>query len=110
MLASDVRHGEQRGLGLLEIEIVQRVSARLDLHFHHPLGNHLALGGAFLQFLEGHLGVVGERVMSADGIGQNQGVFAVLVLEEIIDAFLLHQAADEIEIRLAVLDAVFPGL
>jgi hypothetical protein len=36
-------------------------------------------------------------------------MFAVLVPEVIIDALLLHQPADEVEIRLAILHAVFPG-
>jgi hypothetical protein len=35
-------------------------------------------------------------------------VFAVFVLEKVVDAFLLHQALDEVQVGFAVLDAVFP--
>jgi len=35
-------------------------------------------------------------------------MFAVVVREVVIDSLLLHQTADEIEIRFPVLDAVFP--
>ena len=48
--------------------------------------------------------------MGAVGIGHYQRVFVVLVLEEIVHAFLLHQAADEIEIRFAILHAINLGL
>jgi hypothetical protein len=36
-------------------------------------------------------------------------VFALLVLEVVVDAFLLHQAADEVEVAFAVLHAVVAG-
>ena len=37
----------------------------------------------------------------------HQRVLSALVLEEIVDAVLLHQPADEVEVGLAVLHAVF---
>ena len=41
-------------------------------------------------------------------IAQHERVFALLVLEVIEDPFLLHQAGDEVEIGLPILDAVLP--
>ena len=48
--------------------------------------------------------------MRRRGVGQHEVMFSIVVPEEVADALLLHEAADEIEVRLAVLDAVFPGL
>ena len=45
--------------------------------------------------------------MAGLAVGQDQRVLAVGMLEEIIDPIFLHQPANEIEIRLAVLDAIF---
>ena len=42
-------------------------------------------------------------------VGQHQRVLAVFVLEEIEDAFFLHQPRDEVEVGFAVLDAVRPA-
>ena len=47
--------------------------------------------------------------MLAPGIAKNNGAFSVFVKEIIVDALLLHQTADEIEIRFPVLHAVGPG-
>ena len=41
-------------------------------------------------------------------VGQNQRVFSVFVLEEIVDPLLFHQAAHEIEVGLPILDHVLP--
>ena len=57
--------------------------------------------------MEDQVRVTGERLVCADGVRQDERVFTVLVLKEVVDAFLFHQAADEIEVRLAVLDAIF---
>ncbi|KOF53291.1 hypothetical protein AD428_14600 [Achromobacter sp. DMS1] len=46
--------------------------------------------------------------MLRDVIGEHQRVLAVLVLEPVVDAFVLHQAADEGEVGFLVLHAVFP--
>jgi hypothetical protein len=45
----------------------------------------------------------------ADRVGQHQGVLAGLVREVVVDALLLHQPGQEVEIALAVLHAVDPG-
>ena len=39
-------------------------------------------------------------------VGQHERVLALLVLEEVEDAFLFHQPRDEVEVGLAVLHAV----
>ena len=60
-----------------------------------------------LQFLESNVRVTGIGAVGADGVGQNEGMLAILVLEEVVNALRLHQAADEIEICLAILNAIF---
>ncbi len=55
----------------------------------------------------GQLGQIGDRLVARLGVREHQRVLAVGMLEEIIDSVLLHQPADEVEIRLAVLDAIF---
>ncbi len=44
--------------------------------------------------------------MHAAGVAQNHGVIAVVVLEEIKDAELLHQPGNEVEVGLPVLNAI----
>ncbi len=56
----------------------------------------------------GHAGVVRWALVRAVGVGEHQDVAALLVAEPVVDAFLLHQPADEVETGLAVLHAVFP--
>ncbi len=60
-------------------------------------------------------GVVGDFLVTGNGavgtvaVGQDQGMFAVFVLEVVVDAFLFHEPADEVEVGLPVLHAVVPG-
>ena len=46
--------------------------------------------------------------MAAVTVGQDKGVLPLRVLEIIMDAFLLHQPANEVEIGLPILDTIFP--
>lgn len=46
-------------------------------------------------------------MVGAVGVGQHQHVALLFVAEEVVDAFFLHQPADELEAGLAVLHAVF---
>ena len=62
----------------------------------------------FFGRIVGDLLVTWENIVGAEGVGQNQDVLVALVLEIIIDAFLLEQPADKVEIGLPVLDAVLP--
>ena len=52
--------------------------------------------------------VAGRRGVGAIGVGQHQHMAVLFMAEEVVDAFLFHQAADELEAGLAVLHAVFP--
>ena len=47
--------------------------------------------------------------MRANVVGEDQGVAAVLMGVEEVDAFHLHDACGEAEVGLAVLDHVVPG-
>ena len=47
--------------------------------------------------------------MGSGVVGKNQNVLSGLMPEEVVDAFFFHKAADEIEVGLAVLDAVVAG-
>ncbi len=49
-----------------------------------------------------------HRGVSHVAVGQHEGVLPLLVPEEVEDPLLLHQPRDEVEIGLAVLDAVGP--
>src|SRR5207237_857244 len=64
---------------------------------------------SLFQRVKGNLLITFERFVGANRIRQNQCVLAVLVREIIVNALLFHQTADEVEIRLAILDAIFPG-
>src|SRR3984957_5462502 len=97
----------QRCLGFREIEIVQGTGDGLRLLFHRPIGDDLPAWGALFRFVESNLLVTGIGAVRADGVGQNERVLAFLVLEKVVNAFLFHQSADEIEIRLAILDTIF---
>ena len=52
--------------------------------------------------------VTRKRLVRIDSIRQHQYVLAILMFEVIVNPLLLHQAADEIEIRFTVLNTVFP--
>ena len=85
-----------------------RVRARLDL-----LADRKGVYCFLLAKLAGRrtvddLVVAGERLVSALGVSENHLVLAVLVREVVVDALLLHQSTDKVEVRLAVLYAVFP--
>ena len=54
----------------------------------------------------GDLLIAGKRDVRAVGIGKHHGVAPFLVPEEVIDALLFHQPADEVEVGLAVLHAI----
>ena len=69
------------------------------------LGRGAALGsGTVSDFF-----VAFGRLMAGGVIAQDEHMALLVVLEEVVNAFLLQEAADEVEVSLAVLDAVFPG-
>jgi hypothetical protein len=58
----------------------------------------------------GDLAAEGNIGVSAGVVGDDHGVTAGLVLEEVENPFFFHQAAGEVEIRFAVLHAIVTGL
>ncbi len=98
----------QARAGALEIVVGQRQGAGLHLARQLPVVEMIALAHLLLGREEGHRGVALHRRMGAVGIGQHQHVARLFVAEVVVDAFLLHQPADEVEAGFAVLHAVFP--
>ena len=62
--------------------------------------------GAEFGLIEHERNFVGQRIMRVRIVGDDQGVLAAVVAEEVVQPELFHQAADEIERRLAILNAV----
>src|SRR5206468_12028126 len=48
------------------------------------------------------------RLKRAIGVCENEGMLTVLLLEKVEDALMLHQPRNEIEVGLAILNAVVP--
>ena len=102
---------QQLDARLLEVEVVDGVRPRLHLPGKAPFGDPLPLDAQrALAADEGELRVARVRLVRARRIAQHRGVLAVLVGEVVVDPLLLHQPADEVEVGLAVLHAVFPRL
>ena len=101
----------QVGLGLLEVVVGQRMDAGLDFPSDRPCVNVVGAGlvGAAGFGVVGDFFVTGEFVVGGGGVGEDEVVLAVFMGEVIINALLLHQPAGEVEVGLAVLDAVFAG-
>src|SRR5271169_3753711 len=55
-----------------------------------------------------NLGIAWPACMRRSIVGEHHEMLAVLVLEVVVDALMLEEAADEIEIRFPVLNAVVP--
>ena len=99
----------QVGLGALEIVVVEGINPGLDLLRHGPLVDVVFFAPQVLVRREkGYFFVAGKRFVGADRIGQHERVLVFLVFEVVVDALLLHEPADEVEIRFTVLDAVSP--
>ncbi len=102
MGAPDIGAHFQAGAGTLEVVVVEAQRAGLDLTRHVPVEEVVALAMAEARRVVGHAGVAGRAVVRAVGIGEHQDVALLLVAEPVVDAFLFHQPADEIEAGLAV--------
>ena len=99
----------QARLRPLEVEVVEHVAPGLDLLGHAPAVDVIALAPlAPLRRVIRHLGITRRRGVRAERIGEHHRVLTVLVLEEVVDAGLFQQTADEVERRLAVLHDVIP--
>ncbi len=112
VVARRIRAGEhllrlELDAGALEVVVVVDVDAGLNLAREVPLADVFDIGphqtlGRDERELRIARGVLGSR------IGQDKSVVAVRVPEVVVDAFFLHQPADEVEVGLAVLHAVGP--
>ena len=106
--AHQVAIDEEVALGDLEVEVLDRELARLHRSRHGPAADEVHIGRRLLASAEeGQIvGAVGLRVVCAGRVDEHELVLAVAVLEAVVDAFVLKQPTDEIEVALAVLHAV----
>ena len=103
---------QQRLARLLEIELLGRVGARLDLQRLAPAVDGLVLGRQTRRPITGggelDLRIAGDRIRHGQRVDQPHGVLSLLMDEVIEDAFLLHETADQVEVGLVVLNQVLP--
>ncbi len=107
MAAHDLGLHQQVAGRFFKIEGLQRVGVGMYLAAHQPLIHDLAIAhrGLIVRHIV-QLCIAGQGRMGGIGIGQHQRMPAALMLEIIIDAEALHQAADKIEIAFPVLHAI----
>lgn len=92
---------------LFEIVVVDRKFAGAKAACRHPVIQVFLVALAVAADGNERNGAVADdRAVGRLGVGQDHGVLAVLVFEEIRDPVFFHQAPAEIVVRLAVLDAV----
>ena len=99
------RRGKEVGLGCLEIIIVEGELAGgqrlLDAHRADGRVARVVVGRSE-HFGRGE---VGQGLEGGIVVGQDEGVFAVFVFEEVKDALFFHEPGDKIKRRFPVLDA-----
>ena len=95
-------------LRIQEVEIPQNVLAGLKFLDRLPSADLVGLGTVSFVLMKGDLFVAGSGTVSIGRIAKHEGMLGLFVPEVVVDSFFLHQPADEVEIRLAVLDTVFP--
>ena len=101
--------GLEVGVGLDKVVFVQRIRARLQLLLQVPAADALLVAqGGLVGGVVGDFFVAKDAFVDVRVIDKQQGVLAFFVLVVVIDPFLFHQAADEVEVGLAVLDAIVP--
>ncbi len=94
--------------GALEVVVVELQRAGLDFLGQVPVVYVVTLALLLVLGVVGHRAVAGRRGVGSISVGQHQHMSTLLMAEEVVDPFLLHQAADEVETGLAILHAVFP--
>src|SRR5688572_25719600 len=87
--------------------IPERELTGADILLFHPFMD--VPGGALLS-IPLHFRSSRNVGMRTGGISNHHYTFALFVLKEVKDTFLLHEAAHEVEISLPVLDAVVTSL
>ena len=92
-------------VGQFKAVVPERVLAGAQfLHFFPIVDTHF-LARAALGLVVDDLGLLGHVRMALRGVGHHHLVTIRRVLEEVIDAFFLHEPAGEVEIGFAVLHA-----
>lgn len=95
---------------LLEVEVLELESDRLEGVLDRPVGDDLPIaGGAEGQGMEVEPLVAGDGSAGGDAVGQDQAVAVGGMIEPVVDPLRLEQTADEVEIGFAVLDAIAPA-
>src|SRR5450830_1379483 len=105
------RHGRAHvdaRAGALEVVVVELQRARLHLLRQVPVVHVVAFALLLVLGVVRNRRIARHRGVGAVGVGQHQHVAVLFMAEEVVNAFLFHQAADEIEAGFAVLHAVFP--
>jgi hypothetical protein len=108
VLADHVGLDRERRRRFLKVKSVQADDPRLDLLFDSPIEEIFLVRPRLGQISVRDLLVTGKNRVRAFRVGQHKRVLAIIVLEKIVNSFLLHESAHEIEIALAVLNAVIP--
>src|SRR5580704_4180509 len=100
--------GQQARAGSLEIVVRHRVFSRTKLLLEIPGTNEVLIFAIDTSGeVQTDFGLAGTGLVNAGLITHDQGVFILFVFEEIKDAVLLHEARNEVEVRFAILNAVF---
>ena len=101
------RHGRQIGAGFLEVVIGVGIGAGPHRAARYPFGDVFDVAPRALALeVVRHRLVARRRLQIAHRIDEDQRVFAVAVLEEIHDAFVLEQALHEIQVGFVILHAI----
>ena len=106
ILARRLDRGLGQGLGRREVEIPQHHLAGLDFLAGAPFGDGLQVDLPVRRIAKHELLLLRMGFVCARRIDNHHGVFVGRVFEVVVDAFLLHQTAYEVEVGLAVLHAV----
>ena len=99
-------HQVERGLAV--VVVLQCVLTRAQLLGLHPSRDAQFVARAAGHFVVDQSRIAGDVLVRYGVVPNHQLVPAGGMPEEIEDALFLHQARDEIEIRLAILNAVLP--
>src|ERR1039457_5538226 len=102
--------GIQVLFGELEVMAPGGEFAGADFLLLAPVGDAILLENDVRAVLPGGGGKIGHGGMGQRAVGEHELVAAGGMLEEIKDAFFLHEAADKREIGFVVLDAILAGL
>src|SRR2546427_751996 len=99
------------GPGLLEVVVVAVMAAWFDFLLQLPgVDVFLIACSGFFRGIKGNGGAPGQyAVRGNDVVAQHQGVLARGMLEEVVNAFVLHQSRDKVAIAFVVLNAVVPA-